>query len=47
MKMEQIVYFEMSAYKINTPGNHPEENIQPDATIFQFIILTFKYSSTW
>jgi hypothetical protein len=28
MKMEQIEYFETSAYKIQTPGNHPEENIQ-------------------
>jgi hypothetical protein len=28
MKMEQIECSEMSAYKIPTPGNHPEENIQ-------------------
>jgi hypothetical protein len=28
MKMEQIVCSETSAYKIQTPGNHPEENIQ-------------------
>jgi hypothetical protein len=28
MKMEQIECSEMSAYKIQTPGNHPEENIQ-------------------
>jgi hypothetical protein len=28
MKMEQIEYFETSAYKIQTPGNYPEENIQ-------------------
>jgi hypothetical protein len=28
MKMEQIEYFETLAYKIQTPGNHPEENIQ-------------------
>jgi hypothetical protein len=28
MKMEQIEYSETSAYKIQTPGNHPEENIQ-------------------
>jgi hypothetical protein len=26
--MEQTECFEMSAYKIQTPGNHPEENIQ-------------------
>jgi hypothetical protein len=28
MKMEQIECSEMFAYKIQTPGNHPEENIQ-------------------
>jgi hypothetical protein len=28
MKMEQIECFETSAYKIQTPGNYPEENIQ-------------------
>jgi hypothetical protein len=28
MKMEQIEWSETSAYKIQTPGNHPEENIQ-------------------
>jgi hypothetical protein len=28
MKMEQTECSEMSAYKIQTPGNHPEENIQ-------------------
>jgi hypothetical protein len=26
--MEQIECSEMSAYKIQTPGNHPEENVQ-------------------
>jgi hypothetical protein len=26
--MEQIEYSETSAYKIQTPGNYPEENIQ-------------------
>jgi hypothetical protein len=31
MKMEQIGCSERSAYKIQTPGNHLEENIQhPD-----------------
>jgi hypothetical protein len=30
MKMEQIEYSETSAYKIQTPGNYPEENIQGD-----------------
>jgi hypothetical protein len=28
MKMEQIECSVTSAYKIQTPGNHPEENIQ-------------------
>jgi len=28
MKMEQTECFETSAYKIQTPGNYPEENIQ-------------------
>jgi hypothetical protein len=29
MKMEQTECSETSAYKIQTPGNYPEENIQP------------------
>jgi hypothetical protein len=28
MMMEQIECSETSVYKIQTPGNHPEENIQ-------------------
>jgi len=28
MKMEQTKYSEMSAYKIQMPGNYPEESIQ-------------------
>jgi hypothetical protein len=28
MKMEQTERSEMSAYKIQTPGNYPEESIQ-------------------
>jgi hypothetical protein len=28
MKMEQIECPETSVYKLQTPGNHPEENIQ-------------------
>ena len=28
MKMEQTECSEMSAHKIQTPGNYPEENIQ-------------------
>jgi len=30
MKMEQTECSETSAYKIQTPGNYPEENIQHD-----------------
>jgi len=29
MKMEETERSEMSAYKIQTPGNYPEESIQP------------------
>jgi len=28
MKMEQTVFSEMSAYKIQTPGNYPKESTQ-------------------
>jgi hypothetical protein len=34
MKMEQIECSETSAYKIQTPGNHPEENIQLPFSLF-------------
>jgi hypothetical protein len=38
MKMEQIECSETSAYKIQTPGNHPEENIQhPNVVHFSVI----------
>jgi len=33
--MEQTEYFETSAYKIQTPGNYPEENIQ-NTRFFEF-----------
>jgi len=32
MKMEQTECSETSAYKIQTPGNYPEENIQQTTT---------------
>jgi hypothetical protein len=32
MKMEQIECSETSAYKIQTPENYPEENIQQSVT---------------
>jgi len=34
MKMEQTECSEMSVYKIQTPGNYPEENIQQPLIIF-------------
>jgi hypothetical protein len=34
--MEQIECSETSAYKIQTPENHPEENIQQTETSFVF-----------
>jgi len=34
MKMEQTERSETSAYKIQTLGNYPEENIQHNYTIF-------------
>jgi hypothetical protein len=34
MKMEQIECYETSAYKIQTPGKHPEENIQQKVGLF-------------
>jgi hypothetical protein len=38
MKMEQIECSETSAYKIQTPGNHPEENMQ--------LIIWYAYVNT-
>jgi hypothetical protein len=35
MKMEQVEYSETSAYKIQTPGNYPEENIQLNLVTWQ------------
>jgi hypothetical protein len=43
MKMEQIVCSETSAYKIQTPGNHPEENIQHNV-YFNYLFRQVSYS---
>jgi phage pi2 protein 07 len=43
MKMEQIECYETSAYKIHTPGNHPEENIQHNIS---FLSAVLKYQFT-
>jgi len=37
MKMEQTECSETSVYKIQTPGNYPEENIQPTENNFNNI----------
>jgi len=37
MKMEQTECSETSAYKIQTPGNYPEENIQYLFYVFKSI----------
>jgi len=39
MKMEQTECSETSAYKFQTPGNYPEENIQGVAT---FLLNTLR-----
>jgi hypothetical protein len=36
MKMEQTECSETSAYKIHTPGNYPEENIQQPSALFSW-----------
>jgi hypothetical protein len=44
MKMEQIECSETSAYKIQTPGNHPEENIQLNFCL-PFALIYFDIAS--
>jgi hypothetical protein len=41
MKMEQIECSETLAYKIQTPGNHPEENIKQQIIYYLFWLLFF------
>jgi len=36
MKMEQTEFSETSAYKLQTPGNYPEESIQPNSCSSKF-----------
>jgi hypothetical protein len=43
MKMEQIECSETSAYKIQTPGNHPEENIQDNILLLQAVSDLHQY----
>jgi hypothetical protein len=45
MKMEETESYETSAYKIQTPGNYPEENIQTftfSTVLFYFLAVAFK-----
>jgi hypothetical protein len=39
MKMEQTECYETSAYKIQMPGNYPEENIQHVLYVLQGFIF--------
>jgi len=41
MKIEQTECSETSAYKINTSGNYPEENIQQVLVISEAVFFTF------
>jgi hypothetical protein len=45
--MEQIECSETSAYKIQTPGNYPEGNIQQDPNCFVALPRTDKISNFW
>jgi hypothetical protein len=50
MKMEQIECSETSAYKIQTPGNHPEENIQQIQMNFDSYLMPYcvtRFDLTW
>jgi len=49
MKTEQTECSETSAYKIQTPGNYPEENIQhtEQSKSLKSRIVTLVYSQTW
>jgi len=39
MKMEQTEFSETSAYKIQTPGNYPEESIQHLIILYLIILV--------
>jgi len=48
MKTEQTEYSETSAYKIQTPGNYPEKNIQQVKISFvkrnlKFLTLDYRF----
>ena len=42
MKMEQTECSEMAAYKIQTPGNYPEVNIQQEEVLFSEPVSVLK-----
>jgi len=43
MKMEQTECFETSAYKIQKPGDYPEENIQ----LFLYCMILLQHVSAY
>ena len=45
MKMEQTERSEMSAYKIQTPGNHPQESIQHTAYSTQHTVHSIQHTA--
>jgi hypothetical protein len=45
MKMERIECSETSAFKIQTPGNHPEENIQQ--VFYVWLVDLHTLSAKW
>ena len=43
MKMEQTECSETSAYKFQTPGNHPKESIQHQVTLLKSTSVTWRH----
>ena len=43
MKMEQTECSETSAYKLQTPGNYPEESIKNNIYFFFYVFLITKF----
>jgi hypothetical protein len=46
MKMEQAECSETSAFKLQTPGNHPEESIQ-QSNGYKILTFNIKKLSKW
>jgi len=47
MKMEQTEYSETSAYKIQTPGNYPEENIRVVSSCWTTLRYATNYTTSY